>query len=621
MIRATARKFYFLLFGGVLLVTVIAQAKPPYAVLGYLPDYDGGVALGTLPWGDMTHVIEAFAEPNADGTVYFQAPGQRANLITTAHTNSTRCMVTFGGQGGASAAIWQSAISVTYRAAFVTNIMNLVTTNSYDGVDIDWEFPVAGDKANFMAFMNQLGTALHATTGYDGQPRQLTMFISPGSQICGVDWTTIGNSIDYGILSGYAYGIDAFNGPLNDPTSPTYMDCLGLSGRHGSLIDSVTRLAGLGFPKSQLILGMPMESSAGTADKSIAGFGGAPTTYYVSQAEATYGSETGVNTAQSFCDKMNWAFSQSPTLPGIAMWEIDEAYPPNSASVSLVWATIGYRSGCVTYGAPTATPTNSPTRTPTPTPTNTATITPTRTPTKTPTNSPTTTPTGTPTTTPTPTPTPTITNTPMATNTPTITSTPTLTGTPTPTGTPTNSPTLTSTSTVTDTPTITFTPTWTGTPTATSTPSLTPTLTSTFTQTNTPTVTPTPTLTGTSTATSTPTSTFTTTSTFTATFTPTITPTGAVLPGTVVIYPNPATGSGPVSLVLTLTSPGNVSIKLFTTAFRKVNETSFSTLAVGTVTLPIELKDKSGTALADGIYYLIVSTPQGRSIKKLLILR
>jgi hypothetical protein len=38
-------------------------------------------------------------------------------------------------------------------------------------------------------------------------------------------------------------------------------------------------------------------------------------------------------------------------------------------------------------------------------------------------------------------------------------------------------------------------------------------------------------------------------------------------------------------------------------------------------TVVLELKDRSGTPLADGLYYLVVTTNQGRSILKLLVLR
>ncbi len=604
------------------------QAKPPYPVMGYLPDYETftPAQLGALAWNDMTHVMEAFAR--FDGSTNITFPdGQRANLPVTAHANGTRCMISFGGAGDSNPN-WQLAIGANRNKA-VTGIMALVAANNYDGVDIDWEFPVAGDKTNFMLFMNQLAVTLHGTVGYDGQPRQLTMFISPGYYICGVDWTTIGSAIDYGILSGYDYGLDNFNGPLDD--TATYTNCAGVAGIQGDLIGTVGRLSTMGFPKNQMILGFPFYSTQGNTDNTV--LAGTLTTYYSPQAEADYsGGNTGVNTTQSFCDKMNWAFSQSPPLAGIAMWELKQAYPPNSAAVSTIWSVIGYRNGCVTtFGAPTATATNSPTKTPTRTPTNSPTVSPTPSPTKTPTQ----TPTPTISNTPTPSPTHTSSKTPTNTSTVTPTVTPTQTATPSPTATPTPTGTLGATDTASATPsrTPTSSPTQTGTDTPTGTPTKTPTVTLSNTPTMTPTnttppvvtntFTPTPTLTTTSTPTRTPTPS--PTATITSTFTPTFsaTPTSSVIIPNLglVLYPNPVVDSGPATLLIPLPTGGDVKVKVFTTAFRKVNEKSVIQAVPGVLSIPLELQDSFGTPLADGIYYLIVLAPQGRLVGKLIILR
>ncbi|HVZ81233.1 MAG TPA: glycosyl hydrolase family 18 protein [bacterium] len=572
-----------------------ALAKPPYPVLGYLPDYETGVTLGTLDWNDMTHVMEAFAR--FDGSTNITYPdGQRANLVTTAHSNNTRCMISFGGAGD-SDANWQLAIGANRNKA-VTSIMALVAANGYDGVDIDWEFPGAGDKANFMSFMNQLAVTLHATVGYDGQPRQLTFFISPGYFVCGVDWTTIAGYADYGVLSGYDYALSNFNGPLDDTAH--YTNCAGVSVQ-GDILGSVGRLSAMGFPKTQLILGFPFYSTQGNADNSV--LAGTQTTYYTAQAEADYsGGNTGVNTAQSFCDKMNWAFGQG--MPGIAMWEIKQAYPPNSAAVSNIWAVIGGRNGCVTaFGAATSTPTNSATATPTRTATSTGTATATSTPTRTATSTGTSTPTGTPT--------------DSATATPSATPT----GTPTETPTPTDSPTVTDTPVNSYTPTSTLTDSPTGTPTAT--PSHTPTATPSFTPSNTPVFTATSTWTRTPTATAsmTPTASFTSTDSPTPTSTPTSTATPLAPVPAPVLFPNPVLGPGPITLAVTLPAGGGLQVRFFTPAFRKVQEASFPGLPVGTSDLSLELKDRSGTPLANGLYYVVVESPRGRSVLKLLLLR
>ncbi len=315
-------------------------------------------------------------------------------------------------------------------------------------------------------------------------------------------------------------------------------------------------------------------------------------------------------------------------------------------------------------------PSPTPTPTPTDTATNTLTGTPTNTPTitNTPTNSATTTSsftptytatgtmTGTPTNSSTLTVTPTITNTPTNSGTATLTSTPTNTGTnsstytpsgtptltdsPTITNTPTNSATLTSSSTATNTATntMTGTPTSTATTTFTFTDSFTPTQTPTSTYSSTPTstftntATPTKTWTSTYTFTGTPTSTFTNTFTYTftptITYTPTSTPTETLSPTMTpplysipVIYPNPADGTVPVRLrPPAFFGVSDVKVQIFTLAYRKVQETFYPRITSGTDCL-LPLVDKWGKPLADGLYYVVVHTSQGRTIGKLLVLR
>jgi hypothetical protein len=126
----------------------------------------------------------------------------------------------------------------------------------------------------------------------------------------------------------------------------------------------------------------------------------------------------------------------------------------------------------------------------------------------------------------------------------------------------------------------------------------------------------TPTATATRTLTPSPTVTDTLTPLPTATATKSSTPSAKP---TVVVFPNPSTG-GTVQLNPGLTSASNVSIEIFTIAFRKVVVLDDPNVQPGAnVTIP--LVDKWGTPLASGLYYVVVQTNQGRTIVKLLILR
>jgi len=100
----------------------------------------------------------------------------------------------------------------------------------------------------------------------------------------------------------------------------------------------------------------------------------------------------------------------------------------------------------------------------------------------------------------------------------------------------------------------------------------------------------------------------------------TATPTAEPL-GHPVIYPNPVSGPGPVAIRLP-NFPGTADVKVavFTTAFRRVNHFTAHEQAGGS-DLVLPLSQEGGAPLANGLYYVRVTTPAGTSIEKLLILR
>jgi hypothetical protein len=63
-----------------------------------------------------------------------------------------------------------------------------------------------------------------------------------------------------------------------------------------------------------------------------------------------------------------------------------------------------------------------------------------------------------------------------------------------------------------------------------------------------------------------------------------------------------------------------LKIQIFTSAFRKVLENDQPQPLPG-VGVYLELKDKTGVPLADGLYYILCDLDGRRSVTKLLILR
>ena len=132
-------------------------------------------------------------------------------------------------------------------------------------------------------------------------------------------------------------------------------------------------------------------------------------------------------------------------------------------------------------------------------------------------------------------------------------------------------------------------------------------------------LTPTPMPTGTFTMTpsETSTETFTNTPTETLTQTITVTPTNTVGSTVPVLYPNPV--EGPTVTIYVPGVNGKVTVQVFTTAFRMVISQGPEALPVsGTITLPLTA---GGAPLANGLYYVVVTTPEARTVLKMIVLR
>jgi hypothetical protein len=75
-----------------------------------------------------------------------------------------------------------------------------------------------------------------------------------------------------------------------------------------------------------------------------------------------------------------------------------------------------------------------------------------------------------------------------------------------------------------------------------------------------------------------------------------------------------------VNILPPLTKVSDVKVQIFTLGFRKVNEMVFPQVLPG-VSVSINLVDRWNKPLANGLYYIVVITDQGRSIAKLMIIR
>ncbi|HXB97722.1 MAG TPA: glycosyl hydrolase family 18 protein, partial [bacterium] len=349
-----------------LLLSASAWGRPPYAVVGYcytttkasttsLNGSGGAINWTTdIPWNDLTVIADAFMVPNTNDT-FSNGGAKNAALVGAAHAQGVRCIVSIGGAGQDGS--FSTLCLPANRAAFATAIANLVTQYNYDGVDIDWETPT-NQQADATAMMVDIYNDLKALPSSSVDNKSRTLSFTTVDYIDQIyNMTTLANYTDWCFFMGYDwYACPSLaNGPLNSEQSE---------------IASLTNGSLWSYPISKMVLGCPLYTndynpSACTANEyptlSILHLG-TPGAYDSAWAEQAYTAPNGdtvyVDTAQSYCDKTNWALGAG--LMGIGMWDIGLALPYTDSAVSGLWSTIGGTASCLGLG-PTSTPTVTPT--------------------------------------------------------------------------------------------------------------------------------------------------------------------------------------------------------------------------------------------------------------------
>lgn len=258
------------LFG---VATLPANAAPPIAAY-----YDGGMPVAQIPADKLSDVIYAFGEPNDQDLCAPPTSAQRqafAELrqLRKKHTG-LRLLLSIGGWDAAPQ-YSDVALTAASRAAFAQSCIKLfVQQQGFDGIDLDWEFPVHGgmnksrpeDRANFTALAREfrhqfdalsrktkhhyyLTVATPAGTWQQGGAYSVSDSYDLAAVVPDVDWLNVMTYDMNNIFSPYS----AFNTPLNaDPHDPTPEPQRSLD----NLTSAVKYFEEQGVPADKIMLGV-----------------------------------------------------------------------------------------------------------------------------------------------------------------------------------------------------------------------------------------------------------------------------------------------------------------------------------------------------------------------------
>jgi chitinase len=218
-------------------------------IAGYYESWTNLPAPYEMEFNNLTHVIQAFVSPNADGSINIPGGIYNPNLVAAVHRAGKKIIISFCNDDSLDTFGTVSADSAL-RRVFISNVVQFLSTYHYDGVDIDWEFPNARQSGSLTNLIKQLRQKFTSTDS----TWLITMAVPSGafygqfyqyeSMLPYIDWFAIMGYDFHGSWSSYT----GHNAPLYQ--SPKYPD-----GDDAGAVKymNITRR----IPLNKLLLGVP----------------------------------------------------------------------------------------------------------------------------------------------------------------------------------------------------------------------------------------------------------------------------------------------------------------------------------------------------------------------------
>ena len=115
--------------------------------------------ISEIEWSGLTHIAMAFYLPNQDGTMTLAGGNAKlaTDLIAAAHAHGVKAIASIGGADSQSG--FKQATASATVATFAANLVALLTTTGYDGIDIDWEPMDKADEPAVIDLANRIRKA------------------------------------------------------------------------------------------------------------------------------------------------------------------------------------------------------------------------------------------------------------------------------------------------------------------------------------------------------------------------------------------------------------------------------------------------------------------------------
>lgn len=128
----------------------------------------GNLPTEEIDWEAFTHLFYFALKVNPDGSLSPIKPYQNVSpdriksIVSAAHNAGKPVIFTVGGWGSHDA--FAAAIAPGVRSVFISNLVTVLKTWGFDGIDIDMEPINSGDTENYKAFIRELDTVLQSVS-------------------------------------------------------------------------------------------------------------------------------------------------------------------------------------------------------------------------------------------------------------------------------------------------------------------------------------------------------------------------------------------------------------------------------------------------------------------------
>ena len=261
---------------GVGTITDDDAAPPPSGgkrIVGYFPSwgvYQRDYQISDVAAGKLTHLNYGFANVGSNLQIAIGDaqvdPSNFAALQTLKQQHPhLQSLISVGGWTW-SEHFSDVALTAASRQTFATSAVNFMTQYGFDGIDIDWEFPVSGgesdnvnrpeDKHNYTLLMQELKSQLNALEAQNGRDYWLSIAAPAGPwTMQNLELAPLAATLDW--INLMAYDLAGSWDPITGHNAALYDQTSNPADNRLNWNSAVDAYLAAGVPTSQLVVGAP----------------------------------------------------------------------------------------------------------------------------------------------------------------------------------------------------------------------------------------------------------------------------------------------------------------------------------------------------------------------------